>query len=109
MLQARRDEDRSYAELADAIRAHRADPKTDFAELWRRLVFNLLIGNVDDHLRNTDFLHVGAGLWRLAPAFDLNPYPDKAREPKTWLSKREGPITSTGSAATLHEVPPRRG
>jgi len=36
---------------------------------------------------------VGKGLWRLAPAFDINPFPDKDRESKTWLSEDTGPIT----------------
>jgi serine/threonine-protein kinase HipA len=36
--------------------------------------------------------HIG-GLWRMAPAFDLNPFPDKQRESKTWLSEQDGPIT----------------
>ena len=57
------------------------------------LAFNLLITNVDDHLQNHGFLHVERGLWRLAPAFDLNPFPDKHRESKTWLSEQDGPIT----------------
>jgi serine/threonine-protein kinase HipA len=63
-------------------------------ELWRRLVFNLLITNVDDHLWNMGMLYVGDGLWGLAPAFDINPFPEKQRESKTWLSERSGPITS---------------
>jgi serine/threonine-protein kinase HipA len=33
-------------------------------------------------------------LWRLAPAFDINPFPDKANESKTWLSEEDGPITA---------------
>lgn len=56
-------------------------------------MFNLLITNVDDHLQNHGFLHVEHGLWRLAPAFDINPFPDKERESKTWLSEEDGPIT----------------
>jgi serine/threonine-protein kinase HipA len=40
------------------------------------------------------FLHVENGLWRLAPAFDINPFPDMANESKTWLSEEDGPITS---------------
>jgi len=48
---------------------------------------------VDDHLQNHGFLHVERGLWRLAPAFDINPFPDKDRESKTWLSEQDGPIT----------------
>ena len=56
-------------------------------------MLNLLITNVDDHLRNHGFLHASRGQWRLAPAFDLNPFPDKERESKTWLSEQDGPIT----------------
>lgn len=93
LLQASRDEDRSYTEIADAIRAHGHAPTQDVQQLWRRLVFNLLITNVDDHLQNHGFLHVARGLWRLAPAFDINPFPDKNRESKTWLSEQDGPIT----------------
>src|SRR6202167_4300899 len=43
--------------------------------LWRRLVFNILISNTDDHLRNHGFLYEGQAGWRLAPAYDLNPVP----------------------------------
>jgi serine/threonine-protein kinase HipA len=93
LLQASREEDRSYAEIADAIRSHGHAPTGDLRQIWRRLVFNLLITNVDDHLQNHGFLHVERGQWRLAPAFDINPFPDKARESKTWLTELDGPIT----------------
>lgn len=96
LLQASRDEDRSYNEIADAIRAHGHAPTQDVRQLWRRLVFNLLITNVDDHLQNHGFLHVVHGQWRLAPAFDINPFPEKDRESKTWLSEQDGPITDVG-------------
>ena len=92
LLQASREEDRAYTEIADAIRAHGHAPTQDVRLLWRRMLFNLLITNVDDHLQNHGFLHVGKGLWRLAPAFDLNPFPDKERESKTWLSEQDGPV-----------------
>ena len=94
LLQSRRDEDRAYTEFADAIRRVGAAPADDLRELWRRLVINFLITNVDDHLWNIGFLYAGDGKWRLAPAFDVNPFPDKARESKTWLSEACGPITS---------------
>ena len=94
LLQARRDEDRSYTELADVIRRIGATPTEDLRELWRRLVINLLITNVDDHLWNVGFLYAGDGKWRLAPAFDVNPFPEKDRESKTWLSEASGPISS---------------
>ena len=93
LLQSSREEDRSYAEIADAIRSHGHAPTEDVRQLWRRLAFNLLITNVDDHLQNHGFLHVERGQWRLAPAFDINPFPDKDRESKTWLTEQDGPIT----------------
>ena len=96
LLQASREEDRSYTEIADAIRAHGHAPTQDVRQLWPRLVFNLLITNVDDHLQNHGFLHVAHGQWRLAPAFDINPFPDKEQESKTWLSEQDGPITDLG-------------
>ena len=92
-LQASRTEERSYGEIADLIRGQGHAPTRDLRQLWRRLVFNLMITNVDDHLQNHGFLHVEHGLWRLAPAFDLNPFPDKLRESKTWLFDADGPIT----------------
>jgi serine/threonine-protein kinase HipA len=94
LLQARRDEDRAYTEIADALRRIGARPTEDVRELWRRMLFNLLITNVDDHLWNVGVLYAGNGQWRLAPAFDVNPFPDRARESKTWLSEDTGPITS---------------
>lgn len=95
MLQAsRNDDEHAYTELVDAMARRCLAAADDARQLWRRLVFNLLITNVDDHLQNLGFLHVAKGLWRLAPAFDLNPCPDKDRESKTWLSEDAGPITS---------------
>ncbi len=77
-LAARDGETRSYLELADVLRSSGAAPARDLEELWRRIVFNVLVSNVDDHLRNHGFLHEPGG-WRLAPAFDLNPVPTDVR------------------------------
>ena len=75
MLGARDQEPRSYLEMVDALRQHGASPKEDIEALWRRLVFNILISNTDDHLRNHGFLYEGQSGWRLSPAYDLNPMP----------------------------------
>jgi serine/threonine-protein kinase HipA len=80
-----------YTEIVDALRMHGAAAQTDVEELWRRIAFSILITNVDDHLRNHGFLHAGHGQWRLSPAFDINPFPDRARELKTWISPTTGP------------------
>ncbi len=59
----------------DALRQHGAAPKADMEALWRRIVFDILISNTDDHLRNHGFLYQGTDGWRLSPAYDLNPVP----------------------------------
>jgi len=75
MLGAQEHETRSYLEIVDALRRYGAAPRADMRALWRRIVFNVLISNTDDHLRNHGFLHVGTDGWRLSPAYDLNPVP----------------------------------
>ena len=75
MLGSKDNDARSYLEIVDALRQHGAEPKADMEALWRRLVFNILISNTDDHLRNHGFLYAGREGWRLSPAYDLNPVP----------------------------------
>ena len=75
MLGANDKETRSYLEIADALRRHGAAAKQDLAQLWRRIVFNVLVSNTDDHLRNHGFLYQSHAGWRLSPAYDLNPVP----------------------------------
>lgn len=65
---------RSYIELLDLLRQDGITPERDAAQLWRRMAFNILVSNTDDHLRNHGYLR-DAGGWRLAPAYDLNPMP----------------------------------
>ena len=86
--------DHDYTEIVDALRTHGAAVQRDIEELWRRIAFSILITNVDDHLLNHGFLHVDRGQWRLAPAFDLNPFPDRVRELKTWISPDTGPAAT---------------
>ncbi|GAA4027375.1 type II toxin-antitoxin system HipA family toxin [Actimicrobium antarcticum] len=94
MLQSSREETHAYTEIVDVMRKTCVNPDDDARELWRRLVFNLLITNTDDHLQNHGFLYAGGGQWKLAPAFDVNPMPGKLRESKTWLTEDTGPIDS---------------
>jgi len=69
----------SYLEFAQALRQSGDGPNVsrDLAQLFRRVVFNVAIGNRDDHLRNHGFLLAKTG-WRLSPAFDVNPNIDKS-------------------------------
>lgn len=64
----------SYLDIADWLSANGASPRKDLAELWRRMVLNILISNTDDHLRNHSFLLCENG-WHLAPLYDINPNP----------------------------------
>lgn len=90
-----RDTTNAYTELVDVLLQEGANPIADIHQLWRRLVFNFLICNTDDHLRNTGFLYDARNHgWRLSPAFDLNPMPGDRRESKTWLTEDSGPIDS---------------
>ena len=47
----------------------------DLRELWSRIVFNLLVSNTDDHLRNHGFILVPGKGWHLSPAYDMNSVP----------------------------------
>ena len=55
------------------------------------MAFSILITNVDDPLLNHGFLHFDHGQWRLSLAFDINPFPERRRELKTWVSENTGP------------------
>ena len=79
LLRKEHSEGTSYLELAQFLRAQgdAAHATTDLAQLFRRVAFNVTVGNRDDHLRNHGFV-LGETGWRLAPAFDVNPNIDKA-------------------------------
>lgn len=68
----------SYQEIAVQMRKYCAAPtiQEDLHQLFRRLVFNILCNNADDHLRNHGFIHVQGQGWRLSPAYDVVPQPD---------------------------------
>lgn len=92
MMGAKDGERGSYPEIVDALAQHGAQGKTDAHALYRRVVFNVLISNVDDHLRNHGFLWLGKAGWSLSPAYDLNPVPTdlKARVLTTNIDLDEG-------------------
>jgi serine/threonine-protein kinase HipA len=68
----------SYLDLAQFISDAGAQGAIDqdLEQLFRRVLFNICIGNRDDHLRNHGFIRETTG-WRLAPAFDVNPNPHR--------------------------------
>jgi serine/threonine-protein kinase HipA len=85
LLEARDGESSSYIEIAEVIEEYSPTAGVDLAELWRRMVFGILISNTDDHLRNHGFLRSTSAGWSLSPAFDLNPNP-RRREFSTSVS-----------------------
>lgn len=106
ILAAKDNEQHSYLEIMDALRQHGARPEEDARQLWRRIVFNILISNTDDHLRNHGFLY-HAGGWQLSPAYDLNPTPTDIKSRYLSLAIDE---TDTAAALPLAlEVAPRFG
>jgi len=102
MLGAADNERRSYLEIADALRSHGAAPRRDLRELWRRVVFSVLVSNTDDHLRNHGFLFERGLGWHLSPAFDLNPTPtdERARVLATNIDEHDGTASLDLALAT---------
>src|SRR5580698_2356253 len=66
----------SYLELVDLLQSRGANTHADCVQLFRRVLFNILIHNTDDHLRNHGFLIDANGI-RLSPAYDINPSVDR--------------------------------
>lgn len=79
----------SYLDIADAIRQYGAAPKADLIELWKRIIFSILISNTDDHLRNHGFLYTGANGWTLSPLYDVNPSPDNKNTLSTYITQND--------------------
>ena len=80
MLEARDRDPGSYLEIAEALVSYGAAVKTDLKALWQRIVFNVLVSNLDDHLRNHGFLFdQKLSGWRLSPIYDLEPLPEQVK------------------------------
>jgi serine/threonine-protein kinase HipA len=99
-------DDSSYLDIARAI-VNFADPaaiEDDLRQLFRRVLFNVVVSNHDDHLRNHGFLR-GQGGWRLAPSFDVNPSPH-TREHSLALdeSLRAPDLDAVRATAPLYRV-----
>ena len=78
-----------YTDIADIIRQISSEPRDDLIELWRRIVYTILVSNIDDHLKNHGFIYVGGNRWRLSPAFDINPSPTRQRMLQTGILEGE--------------------
>ena len=65
------DDGTSYLELASFIKSYGINIKDNLLELFKRIAFNILVKNTDDHLRNHGFL-LRDGKWVLSPVYDIN-------------------------------------
>lgn len=101
MLEASDGEQGSYLDIAEIIENTSARATDELHQLWRRLVFTVLVSNTDDHLRNHGFLHERGDVWRLAPAFDLNPNPQPG---PTYLSTEIGDGADAATVASALAV-----
>jgi serine/threonine-protein kinase HipA len=88
----------SYRRLAEQLRLFGSSPVNDARELWRRMVFNILCNNNDDHLRNHGFLWDGKG-WRLSPGYDIVPFPQAGLQRDLAIG-----VGRNGREATLHNA-----
>ena len=61
-----------YLDIVDFILQNCCDVENNLRQLYRRVAFNIAIGNTDDHFRNHGFLLTPRG-WTLSPAYDMNP------------------------------------
>ena len=98
-----------YTDIADGLRAHAESPLEQLTELYRRILFSILVSNNDDHLKNHGLLQTGRGRWILSPAFDINPEPHRDRHLKTGISELSGNAASVEAAleaAPFFEVKP---
>jgi serine/threonine-protein kinase HipA len=100
----------SYLDLAWFLTAH-GDPdqlRGDLEQQFRRVLFNVVVGNRDDHLRNHGFI-LSRGGWRPAPAFDINPDPDRAEHVLALDDRDPRPNVATVLAtAELYRLAPAR-
>lgn len=100
------EEGASYLGLAEFIsdQGARGHVDTDLEQLFRRVLFNIRIGNRDDHLRNHGFIRTATG-WRLAPAYDVNPNPHKDAHALTVDGRTQEPdVDAALACAELYRV-----
>ena len=100
----------TYADFADAIRARFTKPDATLAELFARIMFNILVGNTDDHARNHAAYVLGTGQdLALTPAYDIAPQPRSgqiARHPQFGpnASDRDSRIAALVAAAPIYHL-----
>ena len=99
---------KAYTDLAQAIRryCHPSVIRANNAELFKRMVYNILVTNDDDHLRNHGFVYEPRlGGWRLSPLYDVLPRPSLATERHLHLDVGpQGRLATLDNALEAHEM-----
>ena len=99
-----------YTDVAEVMRGNCGNGEqtlTEIRELYRRVIFMILVSNTDDHMKNHGFLYAGNDRWVLSPAFDINPQPYRQAQLKTGISELSGSepsIKALVEAAPLFEI-----
>jgi serine/threonine-protein kinase HipA len=97
----------SYEELLRVVSALTHDQR-EVDEMFRRMVFNVLCGNRDDHVRNHAFLMDDDGRWRLSPAFDLTPTPEIPEQSLSvngkWSDIKEADFNFVGNLFSVRDI-----
>ena len=87
-----------YLDIVDFIIRYGADVDNNLRELYRRVAFNICIGNSDDHFRNHGFLLIPKG-WTLSPAYDLNPTLSRHQSLLITATSNEADLSLLGDAS----------
>lgn len=90
----------SYEQAFNVMRSLRL-PYSQAQEMFRRLVFNVIVRNQDDHTKNISFLMDKTGKWRLSPAYDMGfAYnPDGG-----WTSQHQMSVNGKFDDITRHDL-----
>lgn len=95
----------SYVLLVEELRRLSHRPQADAHELFKRMTFNALISNTDDHPRNHAVIALDQD-FRLSPAYDLVPFPLVSMERRD-LALAAGDLGRYANAANLVSQAPR--
>ena len=101
---ANADSGNGYLDIVDFILQHCCDVERNLRELYRRVAYNICIGNSDDHFRNHGFLLTPRG-WTLSPAYDMNPTNSEFQSLLVTQSSNKADLTLLLEASESYMIP----
>ena len=102
-----RDNGKGYLDIADLIIQYCPDTQKQLEQLYRRVAFNICVGNADDHFRNHGFLLTPKG-WILSPAYDMNPSLSTDQCLMISETTNEASLTALSEASDAYFIPKQR-